>query len=105
MTFGETISEARKRANLSQRELASRVRKPDGQPISPQYLNDIERDRRNAPPDHLIEQFAEVLGVPKGVLYYQAGEIPKDLRETEASEEQVVAAWTAFRKALWREQE
>ena len=101
MTFGKTISEARKRAGLSQRELAALVTKEDGRPISPQYLNDIERDRRNPPSDHLIEQFAELVGVPRDVLYHQAGEVPKDLRETDADEERVVEAWTAFRRA-WR---
>jgi len=100
MTFGKTISEARKRANLSQRELAARLVKENGQAISPQYLNDIERDRRNPPSDHLIEQFAEILNIPRYWLYHQAGEVPKDLRETEAGEERVIEAWTAFRKAL-----
>lgn len=100
MTFGETISKARKKANLSQRELAARVKKEDGSPISPQYLNDIERDRRNPPPDHLIEQFAETLSISRDVLYHQAGEVPKDLREAEADEKRVVEAWTAFRRAL-----
>ena len=100
MTFGRTISEARKRAGLSQRELAARVIKEDGRPISPQYLNDIERDRRNPPSDHMIEQFAELLGVPRDMLYHQAGEVPKDLRDIEADEERVVEAWTAFRRAF-----
>ncbi len=100
MTFGRTISEARKRANLSQRELAARVIKEDGRQISPQYLNDIERDRRNPPSDYLIERFAEVLRVSKDVLYHQAGEVPMDLRDADADEERVVEAWTAFRKAL-----
>jgi transcriptional regulator with XRE-family HTH domain len=100
MTFGETISNARKIANLSQRELAARVRKEDGSAISPQYLNDIERNRRNPPPDHLIEQFADILSIPGDVLYHQAGEVPRDLRESDADQERVVEAWTAFRRAL-----
>lgn len=89
---------------MSQRELAAHIIKEDGQPISPQYLNDIERDRRNPPSDYLIEQFAEVLDEPKDMLYHLAGEIPKDLRETEADEKRVVEAWTAFRKTLRGEQ-
>lgn len=100
MTFGRTISEARKQANLSQRQLAERIVKEDGRPISPQYLNDIERDRRNPPSDYLIEQFAKVLGISEYVLYHQAGEVPRDLRDTEADEERVVEAWVAFRKTL-----
>lgn len=101
MTFGTTISEARKRMNMSQRELAARVVKEEGGAISPQYLNDIERDRRNPPSDFMIEQFAELLDVPKDMLYHQAGEVPKDLREAEADEDRVVEAWTAFRR-VWR---
>ncbi|MBA2713350.1 MAG: helix-turn-helix transcriptional regulator [Rubrobacteraceae bacterium] len=104
MTFGKTISEARKRMNMSQRELAQRVVKEDGGAISPQYLNDIERDRRNPPSDFMIEQLAELLNVPRDVLYHQAGEVPRDLREAEADEERVVEAWTAFRRA-WRGEE
>ena len=43
MTFGQTIARARKDLGVSQRELALKVVKEDGAPISPQYLNDIER--------------------------------------------------------------
>ena len=100
ITFGGYIAQARKKLDMSQKELASKVLREDGQPISPQYLNDIERDRRNPPPDHLIEQLAEVLNIPKDILYHQAGEVPKDLRETEADEEKVIEAWTAFRRAF-----
>lgn len=100
MTFGQVISDARKKANLSQKELAARVKKEDGQPISPQYLNDIERDRRNPPSDFLIEQFAAILNIPSEVLYFQAGELPADIKDTEADNEHVVNAFKAFRKSL-----
>lgn len=100
MTFGQVISDARKKANLSQKELAARVKKEDGQPISPQYLNDIERDRRNPPSDFLIEQFAAILNIPSEVLYFQAGELPADIKDTEADNEHVVKAFKAFRKSL-----
>ena len=40
-TFGELISEGRKKKGLSQKELAAKVLKEDGSAISPQYLNDI----------------------------------------------------------------
>jgi ribosome-binding protein aMBF1 (putative translation factor) len=36
--YGQSISEARGRANLSQRQVAARMRKEDGRPISPQCL-------------------------------------------------------------------
>lgn len=99
-TFGELISQKRKDANLSQRELAVRIIKEDGRPISPQYLNDLEHDRRNAPPEHLIEQFAVALNVEAEILYHCAGELPPDIRCTDADEKQVVAAYKAFRNTL-----
>ncbi len=104
MTFGQIISEARKKVNLSQKELAARIKKEDGQPISPQYLNDIERDRRNPPSDLLIEQFAAILNIEKDVLYFYAGELPADVKGTQTDSEHVVAAYKAFRKALREKQ-
>jgi transcriptional regulator with XRE-family HTH domain len=73
VTFGQSISEARKRKNLTQRQLAARVTNDDGQSISPQYLNDFERDRRVPSSDRMIEQLAEVLGISEYVLYHRAG--------------------------------
>jgi transcriptional regulator with XRE-family HTH domain len=101
MSFGRVIAEARKRAGLSQKELAASVLKEDGRPISPQYLNDIEHDRRNPPPEYLIERFAEVLGINADLLYYRAGELPRDVRGADADEERVVAAYKAFRQEIY----
>jgi transcriptional regulator with XRE-family HTH domain len=80
MTFGNLIAEERKKAKLSQKELAALVKREDGTPISPQYLNDIERDRRNALSDFLIEQFAKALKIDAARLYYWAKKIPDDVR-------------------------
>jgi transcriptional regulator with XRE-family HTH domain len=89
--FGSTISQARKRALLSQRELAACVTKDDGKPISPQYLNDFERDRRTPPSDRLIQQLAQALGISEYVLYHRAyhraGGVPRDLRDAVADDE------------------
>jgi transcriptional regulator with XRE-family HTH domain len=59
--FGTLISEARRSKGLSQKDLAAKVKKEDGQAISPQYLNDIEHDRRNPPgaPDSADSRIAE----------------------------------------------
>ena len=94
MSFGRTIVEARKRANLSQRELAARVIKEDGRPISPKCLNDFERGRRTPTSDRLIEQLAQELGISEYVLHHRAGGVPKDLRDGEADDETDVEAWT-----------
>lgn len=100
MKFGQIISEARKKANLSQKELAAKIKKEDGQPISPQYLNDIERDRRNPPSDYLMGQFSKVLNVKEEVLYYHAGELPPGDQDSSADQEKIVEAYKAFRKVL-----
>ncbi len=105
MTIGEMIRDARKRAGLSQRDLAARIKKEDGTPISLPYLNDIERDRRNPPGPHLLKHFAAELGLSYEYLLFVAGEFPDDLadlrRDTAAySPADVEAAFEAFRNTL-----
>jgi transcriptional regulator with XRE-family HTH domain len=100
MTFGQVVAKARHLAGLSQKELAGRVAKEDGRPISAQYLNDIEHDRRGAPSDHLIRQLARVLKIKVEYLYYLAGELPADLQGHQVDEATVVAAYEAFRRRL-----
>jgi len=100
MTFGQIIAEARKQVGLSQKDLASRVIKEDGLPISPQYLNDIERDRRNPPSEYLIGELAHQLNIDPDYLYYVAGQMPQDLRDGSRRPEEVRRAFVAFRKAL-----
>ncbi len=100
MTFGQTIARARKKRGVSQRELAMRVVKEDGAPISPQYLNDIERDRRNPPGDHLLEQLARALDLDKDYLYFLAGKLPSDMRAGSRNPKQVAEAFKAFRRTL-----
>jgi len=98
-TFGSYIAKARKNLALSQKQLAEQVlREEDEQPISPQYLNDIERDRRSPTSDHLIRQFARVLKIDADYLHYLAGKLPDEIRAKNLSEEAVRAAFTAFRK-------
>lgn len=93
ITLGMRIAELRKRMNLSQKQLAERLHREDGAPITPQYLNDIERDRR-VPPDHLIIQIAQVLNTDPEHLTLLAGRVPPTVLKRLASEEQ----FTAFRK-------
>lgn len=101
MSFGRAIADARKKKGLSQKELAALVVKEDGDgPISPQYLNDIEHDRRSPMSDHLIKQFAKVLDKDPGYLFVLAGKLPDDIKRTRASEEQIVESFTSFRRSL-----
>lgn len=99
MSFGRVLMDARKDSNLTLRDLAARILKEDGQPISAAYLNDIEHGRRN-PPAHLIGQLAESLGVDSDVLYYWAGVLPEDVRRADASDARIRAAFRAFRKEI-----
>ncbi len=100
MSFGHVISEARKKTGLSQKELALKIKKEDGKPISPQYLNDIEHDRRSPSSDHLIRQFSEALDIPIEILYYRVGQIPEDVRGEDVNRDRVVRAYKAFRRTL-----
>jgi transcriptional regulator with XRE-family HTH domain len=99
-TFGELIAEGRKRAKLTQRELAARIKVEDGRPISAPYLNDLEHNLRKPPRGHLIEQFARHLDIEADLLYFAAGRVPRDIHPASASEDQVMAAYRAFRKEL-----
>ena len=100
-TFGDMVAEARRSVGMSQKELASKVKKEDGQAISAQYLNDVERGRRNPPSEFLIGKIAEVLNVSKDLLCLAAGTIPDDLKEIATSRpERVEEAFKAFRKAV-----
>ena len=105
-TFGKIISDARKAVGLSQKELAARIRKEDGDPISPQYLNDIEHDRRNPPGESMIEQLAKELQLDKDFLCIAAGAIPQDIQNAliQAGPEKVEAVVRAFRREAHRKQ-
>jgi transcriptional regulator with XRE-family HTH domain len=103
MTFGQAISEARKKKQLSQKQLAALILKEDGDPISPQYLNDIERDRRNPPGEYLLNQFAKVLAVPEEYFYFLANSIPPKYRNTAPDNPlQVREAFQAFARSYHR---
>jgi transcriptional regulator with XRE-family HTH domain len=99
-TFGTCIAEARKNLKMSQKELAAKIfLEEENKAISPQYLNDIERDRRNPTSDHLIQQFAKVLKIDAHYLHYLAGKVPEAIRRMNLSAEEVKAGFTAFRKS------
>jgi transcriptional regulator with XRE-family HTH domain len=102
MTFGQIIAEARRKLGLSQKEVAERIKKEDGGRISPQYLNDIERDRRNPPSEFLIAQLAKELKLSNDYLILAAGTVPAELREklTDSDPSTVEKAFHAFRKQI-----
>ena len=101
VTFGQAISKARKGLGLSQKELAARVMKEEGGgSISPQYLNDIEHDRRSPSSGHLIRQFSGILHIPEDYLFALAGRLPDDVRLETANPDKVVKAFANFRRTL-----
>jgi transcriptional regulator with XRE-family HTH domain len=103
MTFGQAVAAARKSKLLSQKQLASMILKEDGNPISPQYLNDIERDRRNPPGEYLIGQFAKILDLPEEYFYFLAHEIPPKYRQDAPDNPlQIQQAFEAFARSYRR---
>ena len=62
-SFGQVLTEARKRAGLTQKEVAERLRREDGRPVDAPYLNAVEHDRRRPPTNFLIEQLAKIVGI------------------------------------------
>ncbi len=101
--FGTYLAEARKKLGLSQKELASRILKEDGNPISLQYLNDIEHGRRNPPPPSYISQLATHLGVSEAYLSILARQLPQEIRDLETAHlepDAVDKGIRAFRRAL-----
>jgi transcriptional regulator with XRE-family HTH domain len=103
MTFGQAVSDARKKKQLSQKQLAAMIIKEDGVAISPQYLNDIERDRRNPPGEYLISQFARILDVPEEYFFFLANTIPPKYRQTDLDNPlRVREAFQAFARSYRR---
>ena len=101
-SFGRAIASARKIKELSQKDLATKIIKEDGEPITPQYLNDIEHDRRQPTSDHLINQFAKVLSIEATTLYGLIGMLPEVDRKLvrKSTPEDVEKAFVAFRQKL-----
>jgi transcriptional regulator with XRE-family HTH domain len=101
-TFGGVVASARKALRLSQKELASLVIKEDGTPITPQYLNDIEHDRRSPTTDHTVTALAKALGEDPAYFFVLAGKVhPDDVRRAALADPQrVKKAVIAFRRTL-----
>lgn len=101
MTLGRYIASERKKLGLSQKDLAARIKKEDGTPISPQYLNDIELERRNPSSDQLLQQFATQLNIEPDYLYWLAGQLPPNARDGSNTPPALVhAAFQAFRRTI-----
>ena len=98
-TFGSYISEQRRARGLSQKQLAERIQREEGGSISPQYLNDIEHNRRSPSSDHMINEFARVLQLSANYLFYLAGRVPAAARHRDATPRDVDQWVQAFRRS------
>jgi len=100
-SFGSVIAAARRAKGLSQKELAERVKLEDEtgklKPISPQYLNDIEHDRRNPSSSQLVAQFCRVLDLNPEYMAFLADRWPDSLRKQIKSEQDFTKMVTLFR--------
>ncbi len=96
-SLGQIIREARLKKELTQKDLAAKVKKEDGQPIVPQYLNDIEHDRRR-PSEFVARQLAKELELDADYLIFLSGSVPEDILKKEVNEEAVRQAFMVFRK-------
>jgi transcriptional regulator with XRE-family HTH domain len=99
-TFGDFIRQRRNAIGLTQREFAARIHFEDGHAISLPYLNHLEHNLRRPPRAHMIEQFAEALSVKCEVLVFLVGRLPDDIQVVDASDDQVIEAFRAFREHL-----
>jgi transcriptional regulator with XRE-family HTH domain len=101
LTLGQAIVAARKAMGMSQKDLAAAIVKEDGaMGISPQYLNDIEHDRRSPTSDHMIAQFEKILKTEEGYLFVLAGKIPDEMRRKAQDPAKVAEAFRVFRRSL-----
>jgi transcriptional regulator with XRE-family HTH domain len=99
-TFGQAVIALRREQGLNQRELAARIQREDGAgTISPQYLSDIEHDRRSPSSDHMMEEIARALQADTAFLSFLAGQLPAELRDIQLDPMRLRAAIAAFQKA------
>ena len=101
-TLGQTIREARVRAGMTQKELAAKIIRKEEyseeqKSITPQYLNDIEHDRRT-PPEYVTRQIAKHTGLDPDYLVLLAGSVPEAILRTGITEEAAKEAVKLFRK-------
>jgi transcriptional regulator with XRE-family HTH domain len=97
--LGDVINKARREQRWSLRQLAEKIKKEDGTPISPQYLNDIELNRRS-PSTHVLRELARELALDFDKLLMLVGEGETVVREYfDAYPEQEEAVIQLFRVA------
>ena len=76
--FGEALRERRQRLGLTLYELARRIHKENGEPVTPQYVSYLEHGQRMPSTDHLMSQLAAATGLDRAWLYYLSGRYPPE---------------------------
>jgi transcriptional regulator with XRE-family HTH domain len=100
--LGDVINQARRARRWSLRQLAAQVHKEDGTSISPQYLNDIELNRR-IPAPYVLRELAQLLELDADHILMLAGGGGAVVREYfETYPEQEEAVVQLFRAAKQR---
>lgn len=92
----EYIKQRREALGMSQRALARKIRRLDGDgSISPQMMNCIEHGRRSYEP--YIEDLADALLVDDWILCFYVGRFPKHLIDGyDGDNETIMKAYSAF---------
>jgi transcriptional regulator with XRE-family HTH domain len=89
-TFGQVIRERRRQLDLTQEEVAKRIR------TSTPYVGHLESAKRH-PSDKIVTRLAEVLGLDRRELFFLANPRAQALLTPEA-ETSTNSAWEDFRK-------
>lgn len=74
-SFGQRIQRLRRRAGLTQRQLAGKLG------IDFTYLSKLENGRGEPPSEDLVRRMAEEFGIDAEELLAKAGKLPSELRE------------------------
>ncbi len=97
MTLGERLRQRRAELGMDAKVLADLL------VISPQYLSDIEHDRRSPTDETFLERLAAAYQLPEAVVAFYAGVIPARWRGVVADDAAILAAWKAFGQVLERD--
>jgi transcriptional regulator with XRE-family HTH domain len=89
-TFGQVIRERRRQLDLTQEEVARRIR------TSTPYVGHLESGKRH-PSDKIVTRLAEVLGLDRRELFFLANPRAQALLSPEGGSESH-SAWEDFRK-------
>lgn len=92
--LGTMIFLARRKLNLSGKELAEKVG------VSQAYINDIELDRRSPKKMATLKKLAQALDLHLDVLCFSVGVLPPDIGEKDYSPQVIVAAFQELRNML-----